>query len=256
MITIRIDDKDATLLAVSFPEDIVGNNLVGEVPGRRWSYSRRCWLIPNTRRAVVQVGKLFGKEYCRFDEAIVRLYKPHATPADVETATRPPWPPLSKQAAKIHRLPFRYLPLMREYDRHPVIIAVCDTLRIQAYSYKTLKNYKQALIALIRHVDPKPLDQLTKPQYQKYLLFLIEKRKLSGSTLNVHINAYKFYCEKVLQRDKEFYDIAFSRIPTRLPTVYSIAEVKALLRATTSLKYRTAPAARPVSGRLWHWSAA
>lgn len=89
MITIRIDEKDSTLLAVSFPQDPVGNNLIREIRGRRWSFSRRCWLVPNTRESIVQIGKLFGKDYCRFDEAIVRLYKPGATNAEIEQAANP-----------------------------------------------------------------------------------------------------------------------------------------------------------------------
>ena len=67
MITIRIDERDAGLLAVSFVEDPIGNDLIRQIPGRRWSYSRRCWVILNTRGAIVQVGQLFGKEYCRFE---------------------------------------------------------------------------------------------------------------------------------------------------------------------------------------------
>ena len=244
MTIIHIDDKDPSLLAVSFPQDPIGNDFISDVPGRRWSYSRRCWLVPNTRASVVHIGKLFGKEYCRFDEAVVRLYKPTATPVQVEQATNPAWPPLSKRAAQLRRFSFRHAPAMREYDRHPVIVAVSDALRVQNYAYKTYKNYKQALIALIRYTDrnagpPEPIDNLTKAYYQHYLLFLINKKKLSSATLNVHINAYKFYCEKVLQRNKEFYDIAYARTPTKLPTVYSVAEVKAIFKATTSLKYRT-----------------
>lgn len=244
MTTIQIDEKDPALLAVSFPQDPVGNDLIRSVPNRRWSYSRRCWLVPNTRDAVVHIGKLFGKEYCRFDEAVVRLYKPTATSAELEQATNPAWPPLSKRTPGTHRLPFRYVPPMREYDRHPVVMAISDVLRVQNYAYKTYKNYKQAIIALIRYADrtagpPKPLDQLTKPAYQKYLLFLVEKKRYSPATLNVHINAWKFYQEKVIGRDKEFYDVAYPRQATKLPTVYSIAEVKAIFNTTTSLKYRT-----------------
>lgn len=237
MITIRIDDKDPGLLAIYFPEDPIGNDLIREVPGRRFSRSRRGWLVPNTRESVVHIGKLFGKEYCRFDEAVVRLYKPDATNAGVEQATNPAWPPLSKQLRG--RKPFRYAPPLREYDKHPVIVALCDVLRVQNYAFKTLKNYKQALIALIRYAQSKPVDELTKLQYQKYLLFLLEKKRLSSSTLNVHINAWKFYQERVLQRDKDFYDIVYPRKPDKLPTVYSVAEVKAIFKATTSLKYRT-----------------
>lgn len=115
---------------------------------------------------------------------------------------------------------------------------------MQNYSYKTLKNYKQALIALIRYVGNKPLDELTKQQYQTYLLFLVGEKRLGSATINVHINrnagpTYKFYQEKVLQRDKAFYDIAYPRQATKLPTVYGGAEVEAIFKATTSLKYRT-----------------
>lgn len=237
MITIRIDEKDPCLLAVSFPEDPLGNELIREVLGRRWSYSRRCWVVPNTRASVVKVGQLFGRDFCRFDEAVVRLYKPTITVTELEQATNPAWPPVGKQPPA--RKPFRYAPTVREYDMHPAIVAVTNALRIQNYSYKTLKNYKQALIALIRYAHPAPIDKLMKPQYQKYLLFLVEKKRLSSSTMNVHINAWKFYQEKVLQRDKHYYEVAYPRQATKLPTVYSLAEVKAIFGAATSLKYRT-----------------
>ena len=259
MTTIHIDQKDPALLAVFFPEDPIGNDLIRSIPGRRFSRSRKCWLVPNTRASVIKLGQLFGKAYCRFDEAVVRLYKPSATPAEVEQAANPAWPPagwppagwppLNKRNVATHRKSFRYTPPNREYDQHPVIMAVSNALRVQQYSYKTYKNYKQALITLIRYAGrnagdaayrpPKPLDELTKPEYQKYLLFLVDKKQYQSATLNVHINAYKFYCEKVLQRDKAVYDIDYPRMPVKLPTVYSVAEVKALFDATASLKYKT-----------------
>ncbi len=239
MTTIHIDQKDPALLTVLFPHDPDGNDLIREVPGRRWSYSRKCWLVPNSRESVVKIGQLFGKDYCRFNEAVVRLYKPDATAPEVEQATNPVWPPLSKRTVAMHRKSFRYAPPIREYDKHLVIIAITNALRVQQYSYKTLKNYKQALITLIRYAGAKPLDELTKADYQKYLLFLVEKKRYASSTMNVHINAWKFYQEKVLERDKAFYDIAYPRMPVKLPTVYSVVEVKAIFEATTSLKYRT-----------------
>ncbi|WP_338871420.1 tyrosine-type recombinase/integrase [Spirosoma sp. SC4-14] len=237
MITIRIDEKDPDLLAVSFPQDPIGNHLIGTIPGRRWSFSRRCWVVPNTRTSVVKIGQLFGKDYCRFHEDVVRFYKPDATVVEVEQATNPVWPPAGK--LRPVRKPFRYAPPVREFDSHPVIIAICSVLRIQNYSYKTLKNYKQALIALIRYAGNKPLDELTAVQYQHYLLFLVEKKRLGSATLNVHINAWKFYQEKVLGRNKQQYDIAYPRQAQKLPMVYSVAEVRAIFQATTSLKYRT-----------------
>jgi len=136
------------------------------------------------------------------------------------------------------------MPPRREYDRHPDIIALTEALKVGNYSFKTFKNYKQALITLIRYVGNKPIEEVTKTQYQKYLLFLIEKKRLGSGTINVHINrnggpAWKFYQEKVLLREKEFYDVPYPRQAQKLPTVYSVEEVKAIFKATTSLKYRT-----------------
>lgn len=241
MITICIDHKDPTLLAVLFSEDTLTNNQMRTVAGRRWSYTRRCWTVPNTRESVVQIGRLFGKEYCRFDEAVVRLYKPTATHTTVEQATNPPWPPVSVQLGEAARIskPFRYAPMATAFDNHPVIVALCDMMRIRNYSLKTVKNYKQALISLIRFVSTRPLDELTKADFHRYLLFLRDKRCLSSSSINIHINAWKIYQEKLLLRDKAYYDIEYPRQASPLPSVYSVAEVKAILDATTSLKYRT-----------------
>lgn len=236
MITVYIDDRDPSLLAICFPPDPIGNELIREVSGRRWSYSRRCWLVPNTRQSISKIGQLFGKDYCRFDEALVRLYKPTATATHVEQATNPAWPPPGKPSPYS---PYRNRPPRNAFDQHPVITAVSRVLRLQNYSYKTLTNYKQALIALINYMGNKALDELTRADYQTYLLYLVEKKRYRAATLNVHINAWKFYQEKVLQREKACYEVAYARQATQLPTVYSIDEVKAIFKATTSSKYRT-----------------
>ncbi|GAB3998849.1 site-specific integrase [Spirosoma daeguense] len=239
MITIRIDERDKNLLTISFPPDIIGNDLIREIRGRRWSYSRRCWVVPNIRDNIVLVGKLFGKEYCRFDEAVVRQYKPKATVAEVDLAVNPPWPPLKNRVQTTSQLSFRNSPPLRALDGHPIVAAMTETMHVLNYSRKTIKNYKQAIVSLLNYLAGKSPDELTKQQYQQYLLFLIQKKRLSSATINVHINAWKFYQEKVLEREKNYYDIEYPRQSQKLPTVYSVAEVKSLFSATTSLKYRT-----------------
>ena len=246
MLTIQIDHRNSALLTVCFPEDCTANDLIRNVPGRRWSYTRRCWTVPNTRENVVQIGQLFGKDYCRFDKAVVRLYKPAATSAEAEQATgtpdrNPAWPPAGHANIEFRyeQNAYRNTPPPGQYDQHPVVVAVSNAMRLRNYSPKSIRNYRQSLIGLIRYTQPTAVETVTKAQFEQYLLFLVDKKNLSAATINIHINAWKYYQEKILGHDKTYYDVAYSRQAHTLPTIYNQAEVCALFAATTSLKYRT-----------------
>ncbi len=131
---------------------------------------------------------------------------------------------------------------MREYDNHPVILAVCNALRVQNYPRRHIKRSKTIDRRSLHLYDMPVTSRLMNspnPTIQNTCCFWRRKSGLASSTLNVHINGWKFYCEKILEREKEFYDIAYPRQPVKLPTVYSVTEVKAFFKATTSLKYRT-----------------
>ncbi len=104
-------------------------------------------------------------------------------------------------------------PAGNDYDKHPAIVALCHKLVLLNYSRKTLKNYKQALAALIRYAQPTPIDELDKPYFERYLRFMIEKKRFGPATLNVHINGWKFYQEKVLERNKTYYGMEYPRQP-------------------------------------------
>lgn len=229
MIRISIDDRDSDLLCAIF-RDMSANTLIEQVPGRRWSYSRKCWIVPNTRESVVKIGKLFGKENCIFSPEIICQYKPHATAEEINRYLHPP----KKQS-------WKYKPKNTEADNHPTIQVVIRELQIRNYSYKTVKNYKSALIGLIHFVKDKPLATLTLEELKNYLHFLAEKRKKSYSTINIVLNAYKFYREQVLNEPKlPYFKLSYAKVPGQLPNVFSKNEVKAIFAHTTGLKYQMA----------------
>jgi integrase/recombinase XerD len=171
MIRISIDDRDPDLLCAIF-RDMSANTLIEQVPGRRWSFSRRCWIVPNTRESVVKIGKLFGKENCTFSPEIIRQYKPQATVEEINRYLNPPHQRLGQKQS------WKYKPKNTEADSHPTIQEVIRELQIRNYSYKTVKNYKSALIGLIHFVKDKPLSSLTLEELKNYLQFLAEKRKI------------------------------------------------------------------------------
>ena len=213
-------------ISVAFEQDPVWNERIRQIEGRRWSRSLRCWLVPNTRANVVKIGQLFGKENCRFDEEIIRLYKPQATVEEINQYLNPP------------RKRWTNRPESTEYDTCVEVIALSQEIKLRNYSHKTFKNYKSALVSLMIHVKKKPLDTLTLAELKSFFLYLIEKRKLSGSSLNVYINAIKFYYENILGRSKVYFDIPMPKKERKMPQVLSVDEVKRLMDATRTPKFK------------------
>jgi integrase/recombinase XerD len=71
-----------------------------------------------------------------------------------------------------------------------------------------------------------------------YLLDLIRQRKISASQQNQRINAIKFYFEKVLGREKMYFDIQRPKKQKQLPDVLSKKEVKQIILNTNNLKHK------------------
>jgi len=225
MIQILIDTQNPDLLCIVF-SDIASNPLIEQVAGRRWSYSRKCWIVPNTRESVVKIGKLFGKDSCQFSSEIIQLYKPKATVEEINRYLNPP------------KKRWAYKPESKEFDQHPVIVALVRALQLNNYSYKTLKNYKFSLILLIKFAGNTSVENLTQTQIEDFFLYLRNVKKHRASTIGVALNALKFYLEKVLHRPKTFYKLPDIRQPEQLPEVFSKDEVKRILAQVTYPKHR------------------
>lgn len=227
MINIKIDKKEADKLLVEF-EDLSLNRLISQIPQRRYSRSRKGWLIPNTRQNVLMIGQLFGKENCLFSKEIILQYRPNITNKEIE-----------KYFVRI-RKPWKNTPNYREENAHPIIIALYKHMHLRNYSYKTIGNYRSQLIRLIHYFSPKHLSDISQSEFETYLYYLVTKRKLSGASLNVVINAFKYYRENILGYQK----ITYFEIPKiiqaqTLPQVLSSEELRLILENTKSLKYKT-----------------
>jgi len=89
------------------------------------------------------------------------------------------------------------------------------------YSENTIKIYIQYFRNFTNFFQDKSLYPLTKEEINNYLLTLIRERKISSGQQNQRINAIKFYYEKVLGRNKEYYQIERPRKERKLPDVLS-----------------------------------
>ena len=115
-----------------------------------------------------------------------------------------------------------------------------EMLKIKRYSENTITTYKKAFSDYINYFQTRELNAITGDEIKDYLLYLIEKRKISASLQHTIINAIKFYYEKVLKLDKLPYitiERPFKEKP--LPTVLSEEEIQRIINSIDNLKHKT-----------------
>ncbi len=79
------------------------------------------------------------------------------------------------------------------------------------YSKNTIKtycNYFEDFLTYFKAVNElEKIQDVTKSQINTYILGLINTKNISTSQQNQRINAIKFYYEKVLGREKQYYNL-------------------------------------------------
>lgn len=112
-------------------------------------------------------------------------------------------------------------------------------MQLRNYSESSIKTYIKCIEQLSKYFKRSP-DLLDRQEVKDYLLYLINDRQVSKSTVNHTISAIKVLQVDVLGEDWETIKIQRPRLPKELPLVLSKKEVARILSATTNLKHRAA----------------
>lgn len=113
-----------------------------------------------------------------------------------------------------------------------------DQLVRRRYSDATRINYEAQFRAFLAYIYPKTSEEFTEDDIHRYLIFLVQDRKVSYSTQNVAINSIKFFLEQVRKSERREYYIERPRKESKLPTVLSEEEVIRLLSNTHYVKHK------------------
>lgn len=105
-------------------------------------------------------------------------------------------------------------------------------LTLRGSSPRTIESYVSYVADLARHYGQSP-DRLSDEQIKAWLLTLHTERHLSASTINVAVNALRFFYQHVLQRPlaEVTRNLPRPKASVRRPRIYSVAEVERLLTA-------------------------
>lgn len=111
-------------------------------------------------------------------------------------------------------------------------------LKRKRYSENTIKTYCSLFKSFLVFYATKNPKNITEAEIRAYQDYLVNKKKVAISTQNQHINAIKFYYEKVLGGKRKYYEIDRPRKEKKLPSILSKEQIKRILNCTTNLKHK------------------
>ena len=110
-------------------------------------------------------------------------------------------------------------------------------MQIRNYSPRSIKTYVSLLSNLAKFYNLSP-DQITVDQFKDFLQHRITIDKVSTSSINQTIGAFKILHVDVLDHDWEQIKIKRPRREMKLPVVLSTGEVASMIAATKNVKHR------------------
>ena len=113
-----------------------------------------------------------------------------------------------------------------------------DEMKLRNFSIRTVSSYTGAVAALSGHYLRSP-DKISEQEIRQYLLFMTEERKLTYSTCNVAISAFKLFYNDILGQGKILLKIPLRKTTKRLPEVLSLKEIERVLQVEMNPKHRT-----------------
>lgn len=136
------------------------------------------------------------------------------------------------------------LPIKRPHetltDAHALAMRqVAQKLSLKGYSANTTRTYREQFKLFLRFYSRYHPTELTEADIANYLLYLVEKRKMSKSSQNQAINSIKFYYEKVLKQERKTYEIERPLKERKLPMILSQHEIVLIFGALNNLKHST-----------------
>jgi len=187
------------------------------LPSVRWHKTEQLALIPNNKRNLGYIYKLFkGIAYLDGDKFFN------------DKKRRPAIPILPNASLKDY---LKSLKINRCPD------AMIEKLVLLGYARNTCKIYIGMFEKFAKHHSSIDLMEIDQEQVRKYLQYLLESGR-SNSFVNQMLNAIKFYYEIVMEMPQRFYKIERPRKEEKLPKVISKEEVEALIKVTRNIKHK------------------
>ena len=112
-----------------------------------------------------------------------------------------------------------------------------DFMTLNRYSPFTMQNYLGTLKQLARYHNKSP-GLLSNEEIQEFLLHLLQKRKITWGSCNVHLSGLACFYKNVMKWEERKFKLPPRPRVRKLPNILSGEEVKRLFEAAANLKHR------------------
>ena len=119
----------------------------------------------------------------------------------------------------------------------PLRQKMINEMTLRGFSPRTHQSYIDAVAGLAKFFNKSP-DRLDKEEVQSYLLHLMGERKLSWSSCNVAVSAFRFLYGETLGNDSMRLAIPPRKKITQLPEILSAEELERLFTGVDNPKHR------------------
>ncbi len=113
-----------------------------------------------------------------------------------------------------------------------------EELKLRNYSQKTLKSYLGCLKEYFKFLSSeKRVKDLKSVEKVKSFLLAKQDKGRSGQTINLYLNAIKFFYRDILKSSEKI-DLKFAKTNKKLPVVLSHSEIEKILDKIKNLKHK------------------
>ncbi|MBB6464066.1 site-specific tyrosine recombinase/integron integrase [Flammeovirga kamogawensis] len=208
---------------IDFPWTDGIKTLIKTIPDRKWCPTLQCVYVPNTKAHITSIIKTF-KGICWVDSNAFYGYKPECYLSTEEKET-------------YKTLHIRYSRIKHEHIKE-ALLKMIDHLERRRYAYNTADSYLCVFSQFLYHFIDTPILELDRTHIEKYLLHVVRDKKKSTSYQNQALNAIKFYFEKIVGMDTQYFHVERPRKQDTLPKVLSKPEVISIINACKNIKHK------------------
>src|SRR5438552_3703478 len=127
--------------------------------------------------------------------------------------------------------------LTQEIVMRPLRQQMQADMVVRGLALRTRETYVEWVARFAKFHGKRP-DRLGEAEVERYLLHLLEERKLAHSSVNIACSALQFFYRVTLKRREAEFCLPRPKVPSRLPEILSREEIATLFDRTTNLKHR------------------